>query len=141
MKKLEDAIVNVKYGSILTINKYGHDDEKKSYASCLMLFDGKVFKDVKEVELGNLLSMIPNIQKELDNGYIYKVNYLREENKYQSNIVRCIRKGGYKEIISEEIVNNFEVLSDNFLDSIIELDTKIAKFNSLGGVVKKKVIA
>lgn len=142
MKKLEDAVVNVKEGSILTINRYSCNDEKKSYASCIMLFDGRVFKDVKEVDLGDFLSIVPNIQRELDNGYVYKVNYLREEQKYQSNIVRRIREGEYKEILSEESVNDFEVFSDNFLDGIIELDTIIARTNfEKNKIVKEKVIA
>ena len=141
MKKLEDTIVNIKEGAVLTINKCNSCGDA-SYASCLLLFDGKVFKDVKEVNLGDFLSVIPNIQKELDNGYIYKVNYLNEEKKYQSTIMRNIRNGGYKETFTEEMVNNFQVRSDNFLDSIIELDTKIAQTNNKNNkVVKIKEIA
>ena len=69
-------------------------------------------------------------------------NYLNEEKKYQSTIMRNIRNGGYKETFTEEMVNNFQVRSDNFLDSIIELDTKIAQTNNKNNkVVKIKEIA
>ena len=142
MKKLKDAIINLKVGAVLNISKYNQTNGKSKYCSCLMLFDGRVFKDVKEVNLGDFLSMIPNIQNELDNGYIYKVNYLFEQQKYQSTIIKRIRKGGYKEPQIEEIVDNYQVLSDSFIDSIIKLDTTIAQTNSKKNeLVKIKVMA
>lgn len=137
MKKLEDAIQNVKEGCVLTINKC----KENSYSSCLVLYDGLVFKDVKEVELGNFLNNIPNIQKELDNGLIYKVSYLFEEHKYQSTIIRYVREGGYKEKPQEEIVDDYLVISDSFLDSIMELDTKLAHKDKNTKKLKQKVIA
>lgn len=140
MKKFEDAIQNVKEGCELTINRCSRNDESPVYASCLTLYDGGVFKDVKAVELGIFLTNIPNIQKELDNGLIYKVSYLKEEQKYQSTIIRYVREGGYKEKPQEEIVDNYLVISDSFLDGIIELDTKLANKNS-NKKSKQKVIA
>ena len=140
MKKLEDAIENVKEGCVLTINKH-NNTEKKLYASCLMVYDGVVFQDVKAVELGNFLNNLPNIQKELDNGYIYKVSYIFGEQKYQSTIIRYVREGGYKEKPQEEIVDDYLVISDSFLDSIIKLDTKLANKNNKTKKVKTMVIA
>ena len=124
MKKLQDAIESVKYGAVLTINK----DKYKinTYNSCIVLYDGRIFKDVKAVELGDFIKIIPNIANQLNLGYTYQVKYLFEEQKYQSNIVHCIRKGGYKELDYYETIHNFEVFNGSFLDSIIELDTKIA---------------
>lgn len=142
MKKVEEVLLNIKYGSVLTINKYSRNDEKPQYASCLVLYDGAILKDVVEVELGNFLSMMPNIQNQLDNGYICRVKYLLREKKYQSTILRTVSKGGYKEICKEETVDDFQVLSDSFIDGIMKLDAKIAQANSKDDiVVLKKQIA
>lgn len=141
MKKLEDAIENIKEGCILTISRYSRSNEKPLYSSCLSIYDGLVFQDVKAVELGNFLNNIPNIQKELDNGYAYKVKYLFEQHKYQSTIIRYIKTGGYKERIEEEIVDNYLAICDSFLDSIIELDTKLATKNNEVKHAKTKVMA
>jgi len=140
MKELKDAIINIKEGAVLTINKYNNRYDGISYASCLLFFDGSVFKDVKEVNIGDFLRITPNVQRLLDNGYIYKVNYLRDENKYQSTIIKKIREGGYKETFKEETVNNFQVQSDDFFDSIVELDTKIAGFSNADKNIKEKVL-
>ena len=140
MKKLEDVIENVRYGSVLTINKEKNINNDK-YNSCIILYDGRIFKDVKVVELGDFLEMFPNIKNQLDDGYIYQVKYLYEEEKYQSSIMHLIKDGGYKEQPKEEIIHNFKVLSNDFFDSIIALDTKISEFSNQDKQVKKKVIA
>lgn len=144
MKKLEDVIQNIRYGSVLTINKDFFNQKNDEYNSCIIVYDGRIFKDVKAVEIGDLLRMVPNITYQLDQGYIYQFKYLSEEGKYKSTIVHRVREGGYKESYKDETINDFEVLSDNFLEGIIELDTKIANFdNKSKSIIKerKKTIA
>ena len=138
MKKLQDAVENVKYGSVLTINKDIYNPNNNKYCGCISLYDGRILTDVKSVRLGDFLKLVPNISNELDQGYTYQVKYLSEERKYQSSIMYCVRKGGYKEPNSYETVKNFEFISDSFLDSIIELDSKIANVNYVEEQLKKE---
>lgn len=140
MKKLEDAISNIRYGSVLIIKK-NQSENKHEYNSCIIVYDGRIFEDVKVVELGDLLKMVPNITSQLDQGYIYQFKYLSAEGKYKSTIVHRVKEGGYKELFKDEIINDFEVLSDNFLDGIIDLDTKIANFDNKSKSIIKKTIA
>lgn len=140
MKKLEDAISNIRYGSVLIIKK-NQSENKHEYNSCIIVYDGRIFEDVKVVELGDLLKMVPNITSQLDQGYIYQFKYLSAEGKYKSTIVHRVKEGGYKELFKDEIINDFEVLSDNFLDGIIDLDTKIANFDNKSKSIIKKIIA
>lgn len=136
MKKLKEAVNEIKYGSILTINKEDCPKTETQYASCLMVYDGTIFRDVKEVELGDFIKEVPNIQKKLDKGYVCKINYLYEEDRYQSSIIKHISE----ERIKEETVSNFTVLSDNFMDSIIKLDTMIANTYKNGKSLVKKAM-
>lgn len=138
MKKLDDVVYSVQYGSVLTINK-NKIVRDELYGSCLIVFDGTISMDVKKVELGNFLSMIPNIQKQLDKGFTYIVKYLYEEEKYHSSIIIHTEEDSYKN--QKNIVNNFQVLSDDFFNSILELDTKIAQSNIDTKLVKEKVIS
>lgn len=125
MKKLEEAIESVKDGSVLKIKK----SNNLNYDSCIIIYDGSIFMDVKAVDLENFLDEFPNIKNQLDIGYIYKVNFFSESSKYQGTILKSIRDGKYKQTVKEDIVDNFEVISDDFLTCIIELDTKIASSN------------
>ena len=55
--------------------------------------------------------------------------------------MKKIKEGGYDEPSVEEVVGDFTVLSDNFLDSIMGLDTKIAQSNQNNKQpIKEKVI-
>lgn len=136
MKKLKEAVNEIKYGSILTINKEDCPKAATEYASCLMVYDGTIFMDVKEVELGDFIKEVPNIQEKLDSGYICKINYLYEENRYQSAIIEDINE----ETLKDATVSNFIVLSDNFMNSIIELDTMIANSYKKGKKIVKKAM-
>ena len=72
MKKLKEAVNEIKYGSILTINKEDCPKTETQYASCLMVYDGTIFRDVKEVELGDFIKEVPNIQKKFKKGMPHK---------------------------------------------------------------------
>lgn len=140
MRKLEDVVEDVRYGSVLTIDKDSNINNK--YSGCIIMYDGKVFMDVKEVELGNFLEIAPNIKKQLDHGYIYQVKYLNESEKYQSQIIGLVNENQYDGRLKEEIISDFQVFSDNVLDSMIELDTIIAQASSKKNMlIKEKVIA
>lgn len=141
MKKLEDVIINIRYGSVLAINKDFSSVKNNEYNSYIIVYDGRVFKDVKVVELGEFLKIMPNITSQLDQGYIYQFKYISEKGKYKSTITHQVRDGGYKEPFKDKTINDFEVFSDNFLDGIIELDTKIATFTNNTGMIKEKRIA
>lgn len=141
MRKLEDVVDEIRYGSVLTINKEKNYKNNNKYNSCIIMYDGKIFIDVKEVELGNFLEIVPNIKLQLNNGYIYRVKYLSDEAKYQSEIINLVRSGGYKEIEKEETINDFLVVGDSFLDSIIELDTIIAQTSCKSSLIKEKVLS
>ena len=49
MKKLDEAIENIKYGSVLTINK--DKINHQVYNSCIVVYDGRIFVDVKIINL------------------------------------------------------------------------------------------
>lgn len=140
MKRLEDVIDCVKYGSILIIKQNHKNNE---YEGTIIRQDGKIFDDVLSVEIGKFLNLLPNIKNEIDKGYIYHALYNFEPKTYQSSIID-INNNKYTNIASNQIIDEFQVLSNSVLDSMIELDTKIAtekaKKKSLKHLLKTKVL-
>jgi len=125
MKKLEEIIEYIKEGSIFTIKKYFYNEDKSNYSSCITIYDGRIIMDVKTVEIRDFLLNIPNIKQQIDEGFIYRVQYDRERNVFENAIVSETTKDKYVSASFYEIVNNLLVNSTDFLDGIIELDTRI----------------
>lgn len=140
MKELKDAINEVRNGSILTINKNILNQKEPTYDSCLIVYDGDILVDVKGVELGDFLSQLPNIKKQLDNGYIHKISYNDEEGIYQSAIIKSLIDSECKKNHQEKPVNDFLTLSEDILNSIIDLDKKIANSYKKGKSLVKKAM-
>lgn len=130
MKKLQDEIENIKYGHTLIVKWDKFSQKTNQYNGYTLLYDGSVFKDVRAVEVGDFFKILPNIAHQLELGYTYQLKYLSKEKKYESTITKRIRKGRSEEVYEDIIINNFNTVSDNFLDGIIALDTKIAQFNN-----------
>lgn len=122
MKELSDVINNIKFGSILCIDHY-ISSNKNIYNSYLKEYDGDIFLDVKTVNLGNLLEHLSNIKKLLNEGYSYQLLYDFIEKKFQSTI--------YKKINLDECISVFQTSNTDYLEGMIELDTKIASDNTL----------
>lgn len=141
MKRLEDVIDSVKYGSILIIKQSNKNNE---YEGTVIRQDGKIFDDVLSVEIGKFLNLLPNIKKELDKGFVYHASYNFEPNNYQSSIININDNNKYSNITSNQIIEEFQVLSNSVLDSMIDLDSKIAtekaKKKSLRHIFKTKVL-
>ena len=139
MKKLEEIVECLKEGSIFTIKKYFYSEDKSDYSSCITIYDGKIFKDVKTVEIRELLTNIPNIKEQIDNGYTYHVKYDREKNVFENAIVSETIKDKYKEVSLYHTVNDLLAISSDFLDGIIELDTRIISYKERE--VSKRLVA
>lgn len=137
MKKLEDVIENIKEGSIILINKNVQNEPESRYSSFIVLYDGTIQKDVKEIEVGGILNSIPNIKKELDKGYIYQVKYDREKKEFQNSILKEIIPSRYSRKSSYELVNDFSINTSEFITGLIELDTKIISDNSTKQFIKE----
>ncbi len=120
MKKISDVKENIKEGSILTLSNIS------GYCACIIRYDGKVLKDVSEVEFGNLLEELPNIKNVIENEKYLKVRYNFEQRKYESAIMNKVRNGGYKEVYQEELISDFLVNNESFEASLIDLDTKLS---------------
>ena len=125
MKKLEEIIECLKGGSVFTIKKYFYSEDKSAYSSCITIYDGRIFKDVKTVEIRDFLLNIPNIKKLIDNGFTYQIKYDREKNVFENAIVTETTQDKYKEVSLYHTVNDLLAISSDFLDGIIELDTRI----------------
>lgn len=133
MKKLSAAKENIKEGSVLTLS------DMSGYCACLIRYDGKILKDVNEVEIGDLLEELPNIKNMIGNEKYLKVWYSLEKRKYESAIMSKVRKGGYKEKCKEEVVGDFIVNSESLEYSLIDLDTKLSLEKTTPKVRKKSV--
>ena len=120
MKKISDVKENIKEGSILTLSNIS------GYCACIIRYDGKVLKDVSEVEFGKLLEELPNIKNVIENEKYLKVRYNFEQRKYESAIMNKVRNGGYKEVYQEELISDFLVNNESFEASLIDLDTKLS---------------
>lgn len=120
MKKISDVKENIKEGSILTLSNIS------GYCACIIRYDGKVLKDVSEVEFGNLLEELPNIKNVIENEKYLKVSYNFEQRKYESAIMNKVRNSGYKEVYQEELISDFLVNNESFEASLIDLDTKLS---------------
>ena len=120
MKKISDVKENIKEGSILTLSNIS------GYCACIIRYDGKVLKDVSEVEFVNLLEELPNIKNVIENEKYLKVRYNFEQRKYESAIMNKVRNGGYKEVYQEELISDFLVNNESFEASLIDLDTKLS---------------
>lgn len=120
MKKISDVKENIKEGSILTLSNIS------GYCACIIRYDGKVLKDVSEVEFGNLLEELPNIKNVIENEKYLKVSYNFEQRKYESAIMNKVKNGGYKEVYHEELISDFLVNNESFEASLIDLDTKLS---------------
>lgn len=142
MKRLEDVIDCIKYGSVLIIKQ--KESEKDNYEGTLIRQDGKIFDDVFSVEIGKFLNLLPNIKQQISKGYTYHTIYNYEQDNYQSTIMNMTINDKYTTITSDQIIDNFQVTSNSVLDSMIELDTKIAeekaRKKSLKYLLKTKVL-
>lgn len=136
MKKLEEVIEYVKDGSVLIIRKSALESE--NYYSYIMKYDGSIFEDIIAAEINKVISDIPNIREQVDKGYSCRVLYSIEHKQYHSSIIKPVEDAKYKKISSEHLVQNYQVFNEDFLESIINLDTKIASKSS-NKIVEKKM--
>ena len=126
MEKLDKVLDYAKSGSVLMIKRSDLSSNKPVYDGYIIKYDGSIFKDVLVVKPENILTQFPNMEKQLEKGFSYHVVYDFEKKKYQSSIICSNKEGEYKTVTSEEIIEKFQVLSESFLDGMIELDNKIA---------------
>ncbi len=131
MKKVKDAVGYLTCGFVMTMKKDNSD-----YIGYILKYDGSIFEDVFIIEIENFLTQFPNIEKQLDKGFSYHAVYDIETKKYQSSIISSDKKEGYKTLKPEEIIEKLQVLNTNFLDGIIDLDTKIA--NQMNKIQEKQ---
>ena len=134
MKELVDVINEIKFGSVLYI-----DSNNENLHSYIRQYDGDIFQDIKTINLGSVFDQLSNIKKLLGEGYIYHIIY-DDDNGLYKNI---IHKGQFnissKEIIIDQDCNIFETKGNEFIDSIIELDTKIANSSKVNQIQKRKI--
>ncbi len=140
MKMMEDAIRDLSYGNKLVVSRDFISPQVTSYSSCLLHYDGKICKEATAIELGNFLEAIPFIKQQLDQGYFYQISYIKHIDKYQSSIMRLKHYGCQKEY-TNEIINNLSIMESKFLDSMIELEEKIARTMSPKKELQKVKIA
>lgn len=138
MKKLEEVINYVKDGSVLLIKK--SDTESEEYYSYIIKYDGGVFKDVILAELNEVISEIPNIAEQLNLGNSFCVLYSIENKQYRSSVIANIENSKNKKLFEEKIIKGFQVSSEDFLVSIIDLDGKIANMPS-DKIMKKELVS
>lgn len=129
MKELSDVINDLKFGTILCIDSRISNNQH-TYSSYIKKYDGDIFLDVKSVNLGNLLDCLVNIKKLLNEGYSYQLLYNFGEEKFQSTIYKG-NNPNKKEINLDDCTSAFQTFSDDYLEGMIELDTKIASTKSL----------
>ena len=138
MKKLEEVINYVKDGSVLLIKRSTLEEEE--YFSYIIKYDGGVFKDVILAEINEVISEIPNITEQLNLGNSFCVLYSVENKQYRSSVISNIENSKNKKLFEEKIIQGFQVSSEDFLGSIIDLDGKIANMPS-DKIMKKELIS
>lgn len=122
MEKLERKMEYMSNYSVVMIRR-----ENKEYIGYILKYDGKIFQDVKIADPLSFIIQLPNIKKQLDEGFSYHLVYNFDYQKYQSSLIQSDKKEKYRLLKQEEIIEDFIVLGDSILDSMIELDHKIAK--------------
>lgn len=138
MKEIKDVKENIKYGNVLTVSSNINQTE---YYACMTKYDGRVFQDVIEVQIGSFLDQIPNIKEKIGYGQYLKVEYDLETREYQSAIMYKIREGGYQEPFKEQVWENFCNKNIVLEDSLIDLDTEIANRKSQESQKKKQKVS
>lgn len=133
MKKINDVRENIKLGAVLTVLG------TNGYCACMSRYDGRILKDVIEVELVNFLDALPNIKNAISSGNYLRVEYDLTKMKYQSSIMQEVRTGDYNEIPIVEVVSDLSIDCKELEDSLIGLDTKIAIKNKKENL-KRKVL-
>ena len=123
MKEIKDVKEDIRYGNVLTVSS---NNDKTEYYACMTKYDGRVFKDVIEIQIGSFLDQIPNIKENIGYGKYLKVEYDFDNGEYKSAIMYKIREGGYKEPFQEQVWKNLCNQSPILEESLIDLDTKIA---------------
>lgn len=113
--------------------------EKENYIGYILKYDGEIFRDVKMADAQVFINQFPNIKKQLENNFSYHLVYNFDLRKYQSSLILPEKKEKYRIVRKEEIVENFTVSGDSILDSMIELDHKIAKNEFSKKILKKKL--
>lgn len=136
MKKLEEIIESLKEGSIFTIKKYFYGENNSDYSSCIAIYDGRIFKDVKAVEIRDFLLNIPNIKEKIDCGYTYYVKYNTENKTFENIITSEITNNKYTEVSKYNTVDDLITISPSLFDGLIELETKIVNSKSKVNMVK-----
>ena len=114
--------------------------EEEIYIGYILKYDGEVYKDVKITDAQFLISQFPNIKKQLESNFSYHLVYNFELHKYQSSIILPEKKKKYQILKQEEIVEDFIVLGNSILESMIELDHTIAKRELNRKQLKRKYI-
>lgn len=135
MEKLERKMEYMSEYSVVMIRK-----EEEIYIGYILKYDGEIYKDVKITDAQFLISQFPNIKKQLENNFSCHLVYNFEIHKYQSSIILSSKRGKYKVVKQEEIVEDFIVLGNSILESMIELDHTIAKRKLNRKQLKKKFI-
>lgn len=123
MKEVKEVKEDIKYGNILTVSS---NMDKTEYYACMAKYDGRILKDVLEVQVGDFLEQLPNIKEQIGYEKYLKVAYDFEKKEYQSAIMHKTRDGGYQEPFQEQVWGNLCTKSIVLEESLIELDTKIA---------------
>lgn len=134
MEKLERKLKYISNYAVVIIRK-----EEEKYLGYILKYDGKIFKDVGITDSEQFITQFPSIKKQLENGFSYHLVYNFDIHKYQSSLIQSGKKEKYQILKQEEIIEDFTVLGNSILDSMIELDHKIAKNEFSKKILKKKL--
>lgn len=134
MEKLERKMEYMSEYSVIMIRK-----EEEEYIGYILKYDGKIFKDVQVADAQVFINQFPSIKKQLQKGFSYHLVYNFDLRKYQSTMIKLDKKEKYQILKQEEIIEDFTVLGNSILDSMIELDHRIAKNEFSKKILNKKL--
>lgn len=123
MRKVEDILRNVRFGSIIKIYKK-QIGEISSYYGCMIKYDGRIFKDVESLKVFSFLNNNRNIMNDLDDNSYLKISYDYNMESYKSVIMH------YEELDNDIRLEEEDTLKNNISSTIEE------SINGLDDIIK-----
>ena len=128
MRSLVEVLKNLDRGNVIVIN---YDNSGERYRGSIIYSDGEIPSFVYGIDVGNFFDVLPNIKKQLENGYIYQMRHDFSTSMYRNSLLKRRVSRDFPYSIEGTPIEEFYSEGIDWLDGILELDYKISTVSVL----------
>ena len=134
MRSLVEVLKNLDRGNVIVIN---YDNSGERYRGSIIYYDGEIPSFVYGIDVGNFFDVLPNIKKQLENGYIYQMRHDFSTSMYRNSLLKRRVSRDFPYSIEGTPIEEFYSEGIDWLDGILELDYKISTVSVLESKIEK----